>query len=243
MGSSMLRDLGDPLWDRGTTGSITGRLCILIKECKVELIIMDEFQDLIDKDTERVFRSCADWIKHILNKTGVPMVLMGLPKSADILNGNDQLKRRFSTRLALTAFGWSTEVQQKEFTNFLILLEKSLLFPSPSKLYSGYMPFRLFCATRGVIANMKNLISKAAEMGFERGSDCITLDLLALAYDEELANDGGGEINPFRVDAGTLKLPVDSVPAEPTRGVGAGRRGRPKGSNRPKVKISTVLHK
>ena len=243
MGSSLLRDMGDPLWDRGTTGNITGRLCNFIKKCKVELIILDEFQDLIDKDTEKVLRSCADWLKHILNDTGVPMVLMGMPWAADILNVNSQLERRFSTRMALKAFGWSTEEQQNEFTGFLIMLEKGLLFPAPSTLYSGEMPFRLFCATRGVVSNIKNLISKAAERGFERGSGCITIDLLALAYDEELAHDGLGKINPFRVDAETLTIPPDPAPKEPTRGVGAGNRGRRKSNAKANGKISTHLHK
>src|ERR1700690_1719174 len=67
MGSSLLKDMGDPLYDRGTTGNVTDRLCKQIKTCKVELIILDEFQDLIDKDTQKVLNSCADWLKHILN--------------------------------------------------------------------------------------------------------------------------------------------------------------------------------
>src|ERR1700690_2376306 len=69
MGTWLLRDLGDPMPDRGTTPSITMRLCKLIKECRVELLILDEFQHLIDKDTEKVLKSSADWLKNILNDT------------------------------------------------------------------------------------------------------------------------------------------------------------------------------
>ena len=242
MGSALLKDLGDPLYDRGTTGNITSRLCNLIKECKVELIILDEFQDLIDKDTERVLKSCADWIKTLLNKTGVPIVLMGMPWAADILIDNAQLQRRFSTRMALRAYGWETEDEQTEFTNFLIILEQGLLFPSPSMLYSGEKSFRLFCATRGVIANMKNLISKAAEKGYEKGFDCITMDLLALAYDEELAHGEAGNSNPFRIATENLQIPPEPIPEEPMRVRTGSRRGRHKGKKK-KENISTLLRK
>lgn len=245
MASSLLQDMGDPKYESGTMVSITSRLCDLIKGCKVELIILDEFQDLIDKDTNKVLNSCADWIKHILNKTGVPIVLMGMPWAADILIHNDQLKRRYSTRVALKSFGWRTKAEQTEFINFLITLEKGLLFPTSSMLYSerNQMPYRLFCATRGVMSNLKNLISRAAEMAYERGMECITMDLLALAYDEELAHETIGNMNYFRIDAENLKIPADPVPEEPIRAGKGGKRGRPQGSGSPKRNISTVLHK
>jgi hypothetical protein len=106
---------------------------------------------LIDKDTDKVLNSSADWLKHILNETGVPIVLMGMPWSVRILKVNDQLERRFSAKMELKAFGWSTPGEQKDFINFLIVLEKALPLPKPSNLYGGQMPLRLFCATRGVI--------------------------------------------------------------------------------------------
>jgi hypothetical protein len=244
MGTWLLRDLGDPMPDRGTTTSITMRLCKLIKECRVELLILDEFQHLIDKDTEKVIKSSADWLKNILNDTGVPMVLMGMPWSVDILSANDQLQRRFSAKMELKAFGWSTEAEQKEFKTFLILLENGLPLPKPSNLYSGQMPFRLFCATRGILSNIKNLISKTAEKAIEKGFENITMDLLALAYDEELALNVVGNTNPFRTDVESLKVPAAPIPAEPVRGCGGSRhRSRPKGTGKPKGNISTALHR
>ena len=233
MGSWLLRDMGDPMPDRGTTGSITKRLCDLIKECEVELIILDEFQDLIDKDTEKVLSNSADWLKHILNDTGVPMVLMGMPKSTDILSANSQLKRRFRTKIVLKAFKYGTKDGQEEFEKFLIMLEKGLLFPKPSKLYSGEMPFRLFCATRGIIFNVKNLISKAAEMGYEMGSENITMDLLALAYEEELADDALGYANPFRAAYKNLSIPNVTEPSQSEK----------PGGSKSKENVSSILHK
>ncbi len=241
MASQLLGDLGDPLPERGSIPSLTRRLCRLIKGCRVELIILDEFQHLVDEDKKKVLRSSADWLKHILNETGVPIILMGMPWSVNILRANDQLQRRFSSINELKDFGWSNPTEQQEFTNFLIVLEKALPLPKPSNLFSGQMPLRLFCATQGIISNVKKLISKAAEKAFKKGFGSITNDLLALAYNEELALSAPGCINPFHTDAENLDpfkrpTPIDS-------GDGVGRRGRHGKNGAVKENISAVLRK
>lgn len=244
MASWLLKDMGDPMPDRGTTSSITMRLCKLIKACRVELIILDEFQHLIDRDTEQVLTSSADWLKSILNETGVPIVLMGMPWSVRILEavGNDQLKRRFAPRMELKPFGWSTPAEQKEFTKFLIVLEEALPLREGSNLYSGDMPFRLFCATQGVMANIKRLVSRAVERALERGLENINIDLLAFAYDEELALGAPGSINPFCTDPENLEPLKTQAPAD-SGDVAVGRRGRRRNNGKTKPNISSILRK
>jgi Bacterial TniB protein len=217
MASQMLYDLGDPAPDSGTIGSITRRLGKLIKKCGVEIIILDEFQNLIDQDTTHVLKTAANWLKTFMNKTKVPMVLTGMPWSVKILNANAQLKRRFSMHMVMKPFRWSTPEEQKEFTNFLIMLEKALPLREESRLYSGDMPFRLFCACLGIVDNLKKLISRAAEMAFDRGMEKITIELLALAYDEELSLTGEHNINPFIINVSTLIAPEAPQTPEPTR--------------------------
>lgn len=237
MASWLLKDLGDPLPDKGTTSQITMRLCGLIGKCGVELIILDEFQHMIDRDTENVLTSSADWLKQVLNETGVPMVLMGMPWAARILEGNDQLKRRFAAKIDLKPFGWSSLKEQKEFVRFLIVLEKALPILKPSNLYSGDMSFSLFCASRGVISNIKKLVSKAAEKAFEMGMESITMELLSLAYDEELALDNPKSVNPFKVDTATLVVP------EPPRDVDPRAHKRQRGSRKAAENISSMMRK
>ena len=241
MASRLLMDLGDPLPERGSIPSLTMRLCRLIKQCRVELIILDEFQHLVDEDRKKVLQSSADWLKHILNETGVPIILMGMPWSVNILRANNQLQRRFSSINELKDFGWSTAKEQQDFTNFLIVLETALPLPNPSNLFSGQMALRLFCATRGIISNVMKLISKAAEKAFAKGFESITIDLLALAYNEELALASPGSINPFFADMEILdpfqpQAPVDS-------GYGVGGRGGRRKKGSAKINISTVLRK
>ncbi len=241
MASQLLWDLGDPLPEQGSIPSLTGRLCKLIKKCGVELIILDEFQHLVDEDKKKVLQSSADWLKTILNMTGVPIVLMGMPWSVNILRKNDQLDRRFPFREKLRDFGWSSPEEQREFSNFLIVLEKTLPLPKPSNLYSGQMPLRLFGATQGIISNVMKLISKAAEKAFEKAIENINIDLLALAYDEEIASRFSGMDNPFRTAAENLDPFRQPEPAD--SGDGVGRRGGRGKKGAAKINISTVLRK
>ncbi|PKN89424.1 MAG: transposase [Deltaproteobacteria bacterium HGW-Deltaproteobacteria-1] len=202
----LLEDLGDPLYDRGTTINMTSRLCRLIKECKVELIILDEFQHLIDRDSDRVLRSTADWLKDVLNRTKVPIVLMGMPNANSILTVNPQLMRRFANICELKAFNWNPVKERDDFLRFLIMIEKATFFPQPSILHSNEIALRIFCATKGVVSYIKKLISKAAEIAYVKNLDRVTTEALALAYNDELALSNTMS-NPFLVDHENLNIP------------------------------------
>lgn len=242
LASRLLEDLGDPLYDKGTTTNMTSRLCRLIKECKVELIIMDEFQHLINGDSDKVLKSTADWLKDILNRTKVPIVLMGMPSSIRILTANAQLMRRFATKFELKAFSWTPVEEREDFMRFLMMLEKAMPMPKPSMLYSESMALRVFCSTKGIISNAKKLISKAAERTYERGLANITMEVLAIAYEEELALSDPSSPNPFLVAYENLKAPElsqhfsDSVD-------GTSRRGRNNGRHKEKESVASILHR
>ncbi|WP_019616898.1 TniB family NTP-binding protein [Psychromonas ossibalaenae] len=89
--SQLLRDLGDPLSGTGAdTDQLTDRLVILLKATGVELIILDEFQHSIETKSNQVVYDIADWIKTLINKAKIPVVLFGLPWSSYVLEVNGQ---------------------------------------------------------------------------------------------------------------------------------------------------------
>lgn len=242
LASRLLEDLGDPLYDKGTSQNLTSRLCRLIKGCKVELIILDEFQHLINGDSDKVLKSTADWLKDILNRTKVPIVLMGMPSALRILTANAQLMRRFATKFELKAFSWTPMEERDNFLKFLMMLEQATDMPKPSKLYSEDMAFRVFCATKGIVSNLKKLISKAAEITYKKGLECITMEVLALAYDEELALSDPTIQNPFLSAYESLKAPV---PLQHSQGStdAVSKRGRSMGRHKDPITVSDILHR
>ncbi len=105
--TKLLEAIGDPAAERGTQISQTLRLKKYLEVCKVELLVLDEFQHFQDRDSQKVLKTVSDWLKLLMEETGIPIVLIGLPYSHTILDthGNEQLKRRFATRLTLGPFG------------------------------------------------------------------------------------------------------------------------------------------
>ncbi|TKF96629.1 TniB family NTP-binding protein, partial [Vibrio sp. F13] len=75
----LLSDLGDPLaFSRGSDPvKVAQEMSDLMKSCGVELIIIDEFQHMIDRKNKQILHSAADWLKMLIVRSKVPVVLFG----------------------------------------------------------------------------------------------------------------------------------------------------------------------
>lgn len=204
LATHLLAELGDPIASKGTTGNQTLRLCHFLKECRVELIILDEFQHFIDRESLKVLRTISDWLKNLMNDARMPIVLIGMPKSEAVLDEqeNAQLKRRFPTRESLSAFGWDTEERQQEFRKFLGALDESLPLADSSNLADLGTAFRIHRATGGVVNNVMKLIRRAAALALRQGAESVDSELLARAYEERLSSQNPSMPNPFYDDDG-----------------------------------------
>lgn len=188
--SEILYALGDVEPEMGNVANRTKRLRRLLKECGTEIIFLDEFQHFIDRDSERVLKTTADWLKNLLNQTGIPIVLLGMPSCTHILESNPQLKRRFSIRMELRPFEWATSVNgitDYPLRKLLKVVEKQLPLNLPSNLSDPETAYRIFAASGGVIDSIMKLIRGAAELAVLNGGEKITLDLLAEVYNDELS--------------------------------------------------------
>lgn len=207
--SALLAALDDPAADKGNIGSQTRRLRKFLKDLNTELIILDEFQHFIDKDSLKILKTISDWLKLLIDNSKVPVVLMGMPYSRIILDtrGNEQLKRRFSLRRTIEPFGWGpTNKEQADFRNFLKLIDSHLPFDKPADLAAKTLAFRFYCATNGVIHYVMDIVRIAALNAIEQSLETLTLDLLADAYDESLASSYPDRENPFRCEAVELRV-------------------------------------
>jgi hypothetical protein len=65
MATKMLEKLGDPAFkfNRGRADFLDTRLINNIIASKVELVILDDFHHLIDKETNRILATVSDWLK------------------------------------------------------------------------------------------------------------------------------------------------------------------------------------
>jgi len=205
--TELLRVLGDPAYEKGASHNQTTRLRGLMARCGVEIILLDEFQHFVDKDSKKVLKTVSDWLKNLIDQTRKPIIMCGMPYADVILDepGNEQLQRRFAVRASLDPFRWTND-GNKEFRAFLNALDAQLPFPLRSGLAEQTMAFRVYCATNGRIGKVMKVFRRAAELAIENSMEKLDLDVLADAYDQRLKADQPNHRNPFDIDKAKLEI-------------------------------------
>lgn len=175
----ILNALGDPLYAKGTRGELNIRFGNQARDCGIELIIIDEFQNAIETGTDKVIYKVADWVKTIINRTNIPVVLLGMPWALDVVELNSQLESRFPIKHHIKMYG---RENFKDWIKFLLKLDKKLPFESKSGLGEKKLAYRLLAASEGKIGYlMKRIIRPAAREAVRRELDSIPVDLMLKA--------------------------------------------------------------
>lgn len=196
-----LDDLGDPLYEKGKLKgrlqSKINRLIYYIKECEVSLIILDEFQHFIDRDSQRVLQEVANWLKYLIIETKVPVILFGMPESVRILQRNSQLSRRFSQRVSLESFAFESKDDQNEFRTFLKVVDDRLPFEKSSHLADKKLAYGIHYISDGTMAYVMKLIRNSAIKAFLNNENCITPEILSEVFKDYIQPEKPKKINPF----------------------------------------------
>ena len=215
MAATLLARLGDPGAYHGTLWAMNFRLIRLMTACQVELVILDDFHHLIDKETNRILEQVSDWLKVLIKETGIPFLVVGIEGKVErILETNAQLSRLFAVRQALQPFRFDTsdETSIQEFARFVQYAEQVIAMPLPTALPRLELLHRLHYATGGVVGNLMNLVRYASWLTRQCNQDAITLPTLANAFDKRLAKHVRKTTNPF------LAPQNEAFVAEPTNG-------------------------
>jgi hypothetical protein len=199
--ANILETLGDPNPGRGTQWNMVCRVYQLIKGCRVRMIFVDEFQHIVEKETQHILYKVADFLKDIINHTGIPMILIGrLGEAEPVLRVNPQLGRRLGTPLILEPFAWDRawpKTTIAEFCEVMESIDRSLPFDL-SGLGTEEMAFRFYYATDGYLGHVMELIRYAAQGAIDTGCATLNLPLLEAAYAARLAGTTiGKKVNPF----------------------------------------------
>jgi hypothetical protein len=205
--TALLDDLGDPIATTGSTHVQTLRLEGLLVTCKTELIILDEFQHFIDRDSEKVLAEISDWLKNLIDKWKKPVILMGLQQSIKVLEANSQLKRRFAMRIELTDFPNSgiqekqsppgIRADEKNFRTFLKTLDDELPLAKDSNLADASLAKNIYDATKGNIAHTMKLVRRATWIALRKHNEMLDRALLATAFNDLSTKTVGSITNPF----------------------------------------------
>lgn len=241
--TALLHQVGDRMSMRGSIAGRTLRLYELLKRCNVELLILDEFQHFIDRESLRVLVTVSDWLKNFISETGLPMVLVGLPYAERVLEANVQLARRFSSRTALEPFSCKTQEKWDEFRTFLSMVDAMLPLQEKSHLADEWIACRLFYASGGLASSVMRLVKRAAVRAIETSADSVSLEALSEAYREELQPNHPKRVDPFRIDnvAGDLELMEEEILKRSNLSAAVGARQTMAGK-RKKEKVGEILN-
>jgi hypothetical protein len=174
--AELLTELGDELQGAdGDVRQLTNRLVTLIKETRVELIIIDEFQHAIETTNKNVIQEIGEWFKIFINKARIPIVFFGVPWSRPVLDVNVQLKRRVRKRNYVMP-NYTLETFD-EFQMFLQKVEEKLPVKPYTPMWHAEFAFRLFAASKGNLSElMEGLIVPATIEAIYDESEEVTKD-------------------------------------------------------------------
>ncbi|WP_318425147.1 TniB family NTP-binding protein [Photobacterium leiognathi] len=203
----LLSDLGDPLaFSRGSDPvKIAKEMSDLMKSCGVELIIIDEFQHMIDRKNRQILHSAADWLKMLIVRSKIPVVLFGMPYSVVILEANNQLAGRFELQHTLGPFRLDSKDNRSHYKTFLTMLDQALPFKESSDLASPDMMKRIYAFSQGNLRRIRKLINRASKLAERDNSNTILMKHFSEAA-PKVSNVACKKQNPFQVKISKLRL-------------------------------------
>lgn len=112
---SILRALHKGRVSNAKTDVCRDRLYRAIETLKIEVIILDEVNHLIERGANLTSRVAADHLKTLVDETGVNLVLSGLPRFQRILDENEQLRDRASATVLFQPYDWQDAANREAF--------------------------------------------------------------------------------------------------------------------------------
>jgi len=218
LASTMLKALGEPVPKNGTRSDLTHRLGVLLKECETEVILLDELQHILVKETYSVEQEVKNWLKTIINMFKVPIIAVGTPECRNVINGDSQLARRFVMQCGLgnLDFGSDEKSEYRRFINGLAnICIKELNFESFPDFRSRDNALAVFISTGGNPSDTTQLFKKAARIALSDKRETVELKDFEQAIDSlVLPNflkklDSSG--NPFRLSQAELDRAYSNI--------------------------------
>lgn len=213
LAANLLESLGDPFPKKGSANVLTTRLYALLKQCETRIILLDEFHHLLvegSANEKRTHKIC-NWLKSLINNTGVMVCLIGTPSCEALVNFDSQMARRFMHRYRLSLLDIGTSMQPGPLGHFLrslsdkyvkeIQLTGIIDFSNPLHIQ------QMWASTSGNPAFISALLKEAIVIALVEQRRRVDQDDFALAFDR--MNGSTVKViegNPFRMTPQELAI-------------------------------------
>ncbi|WP_366942497.1 TniB family NTP-binding protein [uncultured Shewanella sp.] len=166
---------------RGFATNLEQKLVNALKRAQVELIIINEFQEILEYKSMQERQAIGNSLKYISEEAQVPIAFVGMPWAAQICE-DPQWASRLIRRRKLTHFCFKDIEKRRYYLSYLKGLANRMPFASSPDLASPPIAIPLFAATNGENRFIKELLKEALIIALEQGDDTMKLEHLSEAY-------------------------------------------------------------
>lgn len=210
LAESILMAMG-ALIPSGSTGArLTEIIVTLVKKCGVEIIMLDEFHHFVQASRSRLVE-VSDWLKGLLNRLDVSVILCGLPSLLRVLDVNQQLRRRFSRVVRLRPLSTKARDDLAVFAGVARALIHDMPLPCAALNEAGFL-VKLQFATGGLVDYMCKIINGAYRIALARRARALDVADFARAFRVHIWDDVPPSRDPFSGKFNGLPL---TQPGEP----------------------------
>ncbi len=196
LAEALLEVLDARAYGRQSADQATARLRLLLRSAQTRVIILDEFQHVVERHAARGAYEVADWLKTLSDELGLTLILLGLPAAQAILDGNPQLRERANVPHVFYPYNWNYSADRTEFRRCLLTLGR--LLQEQGWECSDWSDLqwarRFYASSVGRYGMLVKLLDCA--MALTSSSRQISLEILQQAHDISIAT-GVLSQNPF----------------------------------------------
>jgi hypothetical protein len=112
----VLQALGLNVTSRMTVKSLFDLMKEQLKLAGTRVVIFDEISHLVDEGSRVPPRAASDWLKSLLDKANVTLIVFGIPRLERLFSANEQLRRRSRPARSFLPYDASDAQQMTAYT-------------------------------------------------------------------------------------------------------------------------------
>ena len=208
----ILAELKDPAPTSGTLAQMEHRVLTLLRNARVELLLVDEVQHFVIKGSRVPVDLTANMFKTLINKTRLPVVLLGAPSSRKLFRATSQLRSRIPQELSLHAFQWDDPTDRAAFFG-IVKRQFPLGFENDEFLFQSAIARGLWVATYGILRPLSFMLKELRDMAPKE--KVLNSALLSEAFRARIFDSAPANRDPFDAKFDGRLLVHANEPYEP----------------------------
>lgn len=204
---SVLQALGLQMTGTMTVGSMFELMKKQLALAGTRVVIFDEISHLVDEGSRVPPRAASDWLKTLVDKANVSLIVFGIPRLERLFSANEQLRRRSRPARMFLPYDASDPKQMTDYvacvTNYARMFAAA---GYPISVPARVLTQQTYLLTGGLIGVLADFMRELARRGSEGAPRALTYSDCQMVL-EEVSHAGSPHQTAFQ-DAGAEDIDV-----------------------------------